>query len=229
MNFTKLAFNPLGRMNEIVRYSSVCQETNETLAEHVSEVSMMSYLIVKTISSMTHNTETFDIGLLLEKCLLHDADEVITGDIPRNTKYATNEAHMQLNKVAEDAVEMIEKSLDCVVDLKSVTEKAKEGKEGFILKICDMLVVVKKAITEVELRGNLSFLKVVTELKGHLTRMSEILKSEEVAQTFTVPESVDYLSSLVEQAKDEITTICVKYNHVIDKYMIYENVIRGEG
>lgn len=227
MNFTQLAFNPLGRMNEIVRYSSVYQETSETLAEHITEVSMMSYLIVKEIEKLTEGKEVFDVGSLLEKCLLHDADEVITGDIPRNTKYATVDTHKRLSEVAKDAVVMIENSLD--IEIKDTVNSAKDGKEGFILKVCDMLVVVKKAITEIELRGNLSFLKVVTELKGHLMRMTDTLNTEESQRLFTDKRSLEYISNLVSQSKDEITTICVKYNHIIDKYMIYENVIRGEG
>lgn len=224
MNFVTLAFNPTSRMNEIERYSSVYQETKENLSEHISEVSMMSYLIVKYISSQCG--EEFDIGVLLEKCLLHDIDEVITGDIPRNTKYATNEAHNQLNKVAEDTVSMIENMIG--IDIKRTWTDSKHGKEGIILKVVDMLVVAKKAITEIELRGNCSFLKVVTELEGHLTKMLTQMEGGAYRAHFANAFSATYLTSLVREAKDEITTIRVKYNHLIDKYMIRENVIKGE-
>ena len=40
VNFTTLAFNPMSRMNEVSRYSSVYQETNESLAEHITDVSV---------------------------------------------------------------------------------------------------------------------------------------------------------------------------------------------
>lgn len=232
MDFTTLAFNPLSRMNEIVRYSSVYQETNENLSEHITDVSVMAYLIAKHIEKITDGKDKLDIGVLLEKCLFHDADEVITGDIPRNTKYATTSAHDELNKVADEAIDMVQSMLE--IDLREIWCNSKDGKEGIILKICDMLVVVKKAIVEIELRGNLSFLKVVTELEGHLTKMLESLKQGYGSSPFPDDDnafsekSITYLTDLVAQAKDEVTTIRVKYSHVIKKYMIKENVIKGE-
>lgn len=221
MNFTTLAFNQMSRMNEVCRYSSVYQETNESLAEHVTEVLTMSYLIAKNLEKLG---EKIDKGVLLEKCLLHDMDEVLTGDIPRNTKYATDAVHKELNLVAEDAVRLIEKTLGDI-QIFDAWKSAKEGKEGVILKIVDMLCVVKKCITEIELRGNRSFLKVVTELETHLTNM---VNSADKYSAFDKQESVDLLKKLVSEAKDEITTIRVRNQHIIDKYHIMENVIKGE-
>lgn len=218
MNFTELAFNPINRMNEVSRYSSVYQETNESLAEHVTEVMTMSYLIAADLQK--NCKEILNLSDLLQKCLLHDIDEVITGDIPRNTKYATSLVHMELNSVAETAVRMIEKSLG--VSIYETWSSAKENKEGEILKIVDMLCVVKKCITEIELRGNLTFLKVVTELEVHLTNT---LYNNSIYEEFN-KESSKYLRNLVSQAKDEITTIRVKYQDVINKYHIKESVIR---
>lgn len=221
VNFTTLAFNPLSRMSEVCRYSSVYQEVNETLAEHVAEVSTMSYLIAKKLISMG---EIVNIGDLLEKCLLHDMDEVLTGDVPRNTKYATTAVHTELNKVADEAVKLIEAMLGDV-SVFSVWSNAKSGKEGVILKIVDMLCVVKKCVTEIELRGNLSFLKVVSEVEIHLGKM---LSDDSTYSAFDKDESKSLLRDLVGQAKDEVTTIRVRYQHIIDKYHIRENVIRGE-
>ena len=222
MKFTDLAFNPMSRMNEVYRYSSVYQETNERLSDHITEVSIMSYLIAKELESSYH--EELNLGVLLEKCLLHDIDEVLTGDIPRNTKYATNQVHTELNKVADQAVDTIVRMMPSTSDLKSIWSSAKDGKEGTILAIVDMLCVAKKCITEVELRGNLTFLKVITELEGHLSRMlqKDILRSE-----FSSDASL-YLAQLIKDAKDEITTIRVNYRHLIDKYHIKENVIEGD-
>lgn len=222
MDFTKLAFNPMSRMSEVSRYSSVYQETNETLAEHVAEVSVMAYLIAKKMEIL--GNENIDIGSLLEKCLLHDVDEVLTGDIPRNTKYATREVHDELNKVADEAVRMIENMLGGI-SLMPVWAEAKSKKEGVILKVVDMLCVVKKCVTEIELRGNLTFLKVVAELETHLANM---LKNKDAYALFDKDSSRELLRSLLTEAKDEVTTIRVRYQHVISKYHIRENVIRGE-
>lgn len=224
MNFQSLAFNPAGRSNEIVRYSSVHQEQEETLAEHITDVSMMSYFIAKSIEKVSEGREVINIGSLLEKCLLHDLDEVLTGDITRNTKYATKRVHSELDKVAQSAVDMISSITD--INLTDAWKSAKQGKEGLIVKIVDMLVVVKKAIIEIELRHNFTFLKVVSELSSHISRLIDHIKIKN--SDFTEVESKEYLINLLTQARAEITTIKVKYGHIIDKYLIYENVIEGE-
>lgn len=221
MNFTNLAFNQMNRMNEVYRYSSVYQEDKESLAEHISEVSMMSYLISKEFEKFN---ETIDKGVLLEKCLLHDIDEVLTGDVPRNTKYATSAVHRELNTVADDAVKLIESTYGSI-NIFDIWSNAKEGKEGLILKIVDMLCVAKKCITEIELRGNKSFLKVITELESHLDKM---IKDDTKFSILDKDESKHLLKSLIIESKDEITTIRVRYQHLIDKYHIKENVIKEE-
>lgn len=219
-NFTTLAFSPLGRLNEVSRYSSVYQECNESLSEHTADVSMMSYLIARTMNNECY--ESLDIGTLLEKCLLHDIDESITGDVPRNTKYATNEVHETLDTVASRAVSMIE-GLVNIDNLQGIWSTAKEGKEGLILKVSDILVVVKKCITEISLRGNLSFLKVAVELEKHLKTLRNSKRFRELS-----PEARKYLVEIIDQATEEIVVIRVKYQDMINKYHIRENVIEGD-
>lgn len=220
--FVNLTFNPIMKMNEIKRYASVYQQVEENLAEHTTEIMMLSYMISQILTRVY--SEKIDTGVLLTKCLFHDVDEVVTGDIPRNTKYGNSTVLLGCRELASDSIKLIEDSLPCDITLRDFWKSAKEGKEGLILSICDMLVVVKKAITEVELHNNLSFLKVVEELENHLTKMIDNL---EVPSEFS-DDSVEYLKSLVTEAKNEIVTIRVKYQHVIDKYLIKENIIEGE-
>lgn len=227
MNFTTLAFSPINRMNEVDRYSSVYQETRESLSEHTAEVMTMSYMIALKMYELGESPDNLCLGLLLEKCLLHDIDEVITGDIPRNTKYASPGVLSELKNVAEDAVTLAVGqgfSISTKNMIMNTWRTAKEGREGLILKVVDMLCVAKKCITEIELRGNLSFLKVVTELESHLVNT---LDDTEQYKIFTEAGS-KFLRDLVSQAKNEITTIRVRYQHIIDKYHIKENVINND-
>lgn len=220
LKFTDLAFTPLCRMNEVYRYSSVYQENNESLSDHVVDVMMMSYLVANDLNKITE--EKIDIGVLLEKCLIHDVDEVITGDIPRNTKYATKVVHQELNKVADSAIYMLSEYAS--IDLYKLWSESKSGKEGLILSVCDMLSVAKKAVTEINLRGNLTFLKVVAELDSHLTSM---LNNLAVTELISV-ESRSYLEELIASAQEEITYIKVKYRAQIEKYHIKQNIIESE-
>lgn len=221
MKFTTLAFNPMCRMNEVNRYSGVYQETNESLSDHITDICMMSYLIARKLNEYG---EEVNIGILLEKALLHDMDEVLTGDIPRNTKYATDRAHKELEKVAESAIYDIQ-TIVGIDSLYDIWSNAKSGKEGIIVKISDMLCVAKKAMTEVELRNNLSFLKVVSELESHLNHMID--SSSKWSSEFKCNDSYDFIVNIIKDARDEITTIRVKYNHIIEKYNIIENVLGG--
>jgi len=217
LKFTTLAFNPMMRMNEVNRYSGVHLESPESLSDHITDISMMCYVIGRKLMNLG---EEINLGSLLEKALLHDMDEVLTGDIPRNTKYATDEVHEELEKVAKRAIKEIQDAVG-IEDLTKIWSEAKSEKEGFIVKVSDMLCVVRKAIIEVELRNNLSFLKVISELEGHLTKMSE------KCDLFYLPSSAEFMSSLLKDARDEITTIRVKYQHIIDKYNIKDNVLEG--
>lgn len=220
MNFTDLAFNPMSRMNEVSRYSSVYQETSESLAEHVTDVLTMSYIIANHL--IQDFGEKVNLGALLEKCLLHDIDEVITGDVPRNTKYATDTVHEELDNVANSAVKMIEGYVG--IPIHQTWRFAKSEKEGQILKVVDMLCVAKKCITEIELRGNLSFLKVVSELETHLYNT---INNHTIYEKFDHASSKKFISDLVVQARDKIVAIRSRYQNIINEYHIKENVIEG--
>lgn len=217
MKFTDLAFLPLCRMNEVCRYSSVYQETNEKLSDHIVDVMMMSYILANKLSS--DYGEDLDIGLLLEKCLIHDIDEVITGDIPRNTKYATDACHKELNIVAEKAIKLIESDTGLI--LEDIWSSAKEGKEGLLLSITDMFSVVKKCITEIELRGNYTFLKVVVELEAHLKDIIHYIGENETYNE----DASKFLIDIISDAYVEIKRIHSKYKDYMTKYHIRENII----
>lgn len=212
-----LLFSPLNRSNEVYRYSSVYQESRESLAEHITEVSVLSYMIA---SEMIRRGCQVDIKDLLEKCLFHDIDEVLTGDIPRNTKYASESAHENLSKVARAAVVKIQE-VSQIPSLERIWSQSKNGKVGLILRISDMLCVVRKCIVEVKLRGNLSFLKVAAELVTHL---DNLLKNHE--EDFCELESSGtYLKTLVEGSREEVHKILEENREEISSYHIKDLII----
>lgn len=216
--FSDLIFNPASRMNEVYRYSGTYQNNKESLAEHITDVSFIAYLISKKLESYG---EDINVGILLEKCLLHDIDEVITGDIPRNTKYASKEAHEAMSEVADESAKLLS-TYTGIESLYNTWSYAKKGKEGYILSVADMLCVVKKAMVEIELYNNKSFLRVADELKGHLSAML----SKGAAGVFTEESSTNFISELITDAKNEVDRIYDLNKDFIFKYRIYENVLR---
>jgi 5'-deoxynucleotidase YfbR-like HD superfamily hydrolase len=223
--FINIAFSPILRMKEVERYSGVYQIDRETLSDHISDVCIMSYLIAKKL--IRDFGEKIDIGSLLEKCIIHDMDEVLTGDVPRNTKYANSRIKSSMDEVATQSIKSLADDLN-YDDLVDKWKNSKKGKEGLILKITDMLDVAKKVISEIEFHNNLSFLKVVKELSHHLNQMQIALNEEHYKKDIGFTEDgSEWLYLVVSDASREIEAISDKYKSTIDRYKISENVLEA--
>ena len=214
-----LIFSPLMRSDEVARYSGTRLSSTETLGQHITDMSMMCYLMA---NKLTHLGETVDIGVLLEKCLIHDIDEISTGDLPRNTKYAMPEIKQYMDEVAELAVERYADMYDMPY-LLDKWRHAKEGKEGLIVKVCDMLCVVRKAAIEVEVENNMSALRVTKELIRHIGDMINTIDPEDYG--FTSNEAKFYVKNILISAHDIIDEINIKYDEIAEKYNITKNII----
>lgn len=220
VDFEKVVFNPAFRASEINRYSGVYLSKPESLSDHIYYVMMLSTTIA---SSMKARGENIDVGLLLQKCLWHDIDETITGDIPRNTKYATPGVHKEMEVVAQNSARIISEYFP-ELDVYKIWETAKDGPEGTILKIADMLCVVSKAMQEVELYGNKSCLKVVCELSDHLTYLEE---SQVLSTNFKSAKAYVWLNDLIRSARDKVEELRENNKDVIIRYNIMENVLKA--
>ena len=218
-NLSELIFSPLMRSDEVERYSGTRLSSTETLGQHITDMSMMCYILAFKLKSMG---EDIDVGVLLEKCLVHDIDEISTGDLPRNTKYALPEIKESLDRVAEMAVEGYAETYG-MSDLVEKWRTAKDGKEGLIIKICDMLCVVRKACIEVEVESNMSALRVTKELVRHVSDMINCISPED--HGFTQPESCSYLRELLQGSYELVSNINTSYKDIAEEYNITKNII----
>lgn len=218
-NLKDLIFSPLMRSDEVERYSGTRLSSTETLGQHITDMSMMCYILAFKLKNLG---EDIDIGVLLEKCLIHDIDEISTGDLPRNTKYALPEIKESLDRVAEMAVQGYAETYN-MPDLVDKWSTAKNGKEGLIVKICDMLCVVRKAAIEVEVESNMSALRVTKELIRHINDMRRSISPEHSG--FIHPEACEYINSILSDAWSLIDDINKKYESIADEYNITKNII----
>ena len=216
---SELIFSPLMRSDEVERYSGTRLSSTETLGQHITDMSMMCYIMAFKLKNMG---EDINVGVLLEKCLIHDIDEISTGDLPRNTKYALPEIKASLDKVAEMAVKGYAETYG-MPDLVEKWGTAKDGKEGLIVKICDMFCVVRKACIEVEVESNMSALRVTKELVRHVGDMIGNIDPED--HGFTNPESCDYLRGLLRDSYNLVSSINDKYKDIAEEYNITKNII----
>lgn len=212
--FLELINNPALNTDNTIRYSLMYQVKKEDLSHHITEVSLLSYFIALKLNE---NGENLDIGSILERVLLHDLDEVLTGDIPRSTKYYNPEGLHAMKMVAEDAIKKLSDRLDGAEEIVEKWRTAKEGKEGMILVLSDMLCVARKVVTEVKLLGNGYFLKVAYEMLDNLAEVAQKDFSE-----FS-PTSQEYIRGLIHDATEVMSNL-VTGDDRLERYGVINNV-----
>ncbi len=209
--FIDLVFNPMCRTSEVNRYSGIYQQNVENLAEHITDIMMLSYMIGNKLNDFG---EGIDLGILLEKCLLHDVEEVILGDIPRTTKYASDGIKKEIDVLSK-------KSASKLLNIRQyqLWSESKEGKEGSILKLADFLVVAKKCCVEIDLRCNYSFLPV---LENVLTLFQEDNSFPSMKQNA----SREYLHDLWQSCAENLAKLYSNHQDKVKHYKL--NGVRGE-
>ena len=149
---TKLSkiFSTAGRLASATRYSQSRMVNDESVLEHTGFVCLSCYIFYNNLLSEGFE---LDIGDLMSKAVVHDIEEVVTGDIPRPTKYSSIESVQIIEKISLSAIREISSSIR-LSELESDWVSSKSGSEGKVVKLCDHLAVLYKTYDEVVLRGN---------------------------------------------------------------------------
>ena len=211
--FYELINNPVLNMDNTIRYSLLHQSKPESLSHHVTDVSTLAYILA--LELIHEAKETIDIGLLLEKALVHDMDEVLTGDIPRTTKYYSEEGLAAMRGVALDAMTVLSSSMSGGSRLLETWKEAKKGKEGLILDLVDMLCVARKTITELRMLGNGYFLQVAYEMGTNLDDLLNELVAKDSVFTEFNPESRKIIRTLISDARRAMTNLICDDNRLV--------------
>ena len=158
MNVIKV-FSISQSMASIRRYSQLHLVKPESVMEHTGFVCLFTYLLSEEINSVSG--EKVDIGLALQRAVVHDIDEVVTGDIPRPTKYFSESSKDIFDEIAEIGIDQIIDELDiwdlpdeAITKFRENWTEAKSGREGIVLALADLASVVFKIWDEVILLGN---------------------------------------------------------------------------
>lgn len=217
--FIKHIASPQMRMDQVIRYSGTRQADPENVAVHVTDVSILGYSLILKINSQYG--EDVNVGEYLEKVLVHDLDEVLTGDVPRNTKYHNDTILGELRNIADTAMDhMTMKCFDNSSRVYQIWDESKEGKSGVIVKLADMLSVAKKTLVEVEMLGNNYFLKVAYEVRQYLRELLEYLDNESPFNEG----ATDYLKGIVVDAETEINHLWESRKELAERYGLLGNV-----
>lgn len=211
--------NPLMKGADIKRYSGTDCSRSEDILQHTSQVALLSYMLGLQLKSYG---ELIDIETLLERAILHDIDECITGDVPRNVKYFSEATHTSIKEMSDVASEMLlsvilstESRVDPLLRKRIVgnIQSCKEGSEGLIIKIVDMLCVAYKCHEEIVLLGNLKFLKIVYDLVLYLQELLKVVSSTRLVGN----DARLYLYELVSDSYTDMKSIVDSNSDLINR------------
>ena len=168
MNQLKKEFTILFQLSSVSRYSRDHLLKPESVLEHIGFCTVYGSLLAGRLKKAGIE---LDLGTLFTKIAMHDLDEAILGDIPRTTKYFSDDIRSAFKEVEYGTISRLEKWLDA--DFVESWVTAKLGNEGAVLRILDMASVVYKNWTEVVLLRNRSFLRVCVETQRYLQEISQ--------------------------------------------------------
>jgi 5'-deoxynucleotidase YfbR-like HD superfamily hydrolase len=145
---------------------------------------------------------------LMMRAVVHDMDEIITGDIVRPTKYASPEILVLLKKLEEESIGKVIERFDLPVRWEEDWRQAKKDKVGMLLKVADSLAVVMTCYREVTLYSNNQFIKVAAEALGHMRdfslKLSALIADEESEKIIKV---YRYLLDAIVQGQNILADI----------------------
>jgi 5'-deoxynucleotidase len=180
MNIVKL-FSVSQSMSSINRYSQINLLHPESVLEHTGFVCFFTYLMCEEINACCD--DKIDVGVALERATFHDVDEVVTGDIPRPTKYFSKESERIFNEIANQGIDQIIEELDVDsfsgdigLKIKTNWKNSKNGPEGSIVALADLAAVVYKIWEEVVLLGNKKLILQGKQVFGYINEFSNSLE-----------------------------------------------------
>lgn len=150
-------FAMMARMKYIERWALMRNSTKENISEHSLEVAMLAHgLAIIANKKCGREVDPNEVALM---GIYHDANEIITGDMPTPVKYFDEdimEAYKRVEKVASRT--LVEKLPDYMKEYYEPLFFQKEGKayEWRLVKAADKLSALIKCMQELR-SGNQEF------------------------------------------------------------------------
>lgn len=226
--FLNLVSSPLMNLDHTFRYSGTRLVEPESLSQHIVDTIMMGIKIIDKVNNESKSV-TLSPEHYVMKAVYHDLEEVITGDIPRPLKYYNQVTLNSLRSVADDvAMSFFEAQFNDNSKAYSLWESAKDGREGYILKLVDMLVVANKVVKEVTLLNNYYMLRVAHEVVGYLNEVKSNFPKA-LKELFDSDSGVNkILSRLLDDAIKAMGDLLNEHENVMVDLDIYsQSMIRG--
>lgn len=144
-------FLKLRGLKDIKRCNTQRRIHDLDVAQHSYYTAILSMMVADELVSKGHEINK---ELVLKKALLHDAEEVYTGDIIYPVKHKDDEIAQALKIVTQKMGDDFYADFDKKADrYRKIQEEAKQGLEGKIVAICDMAELMVYCFEEISM-GN---------------------------------------------------------------------------
>jgi 5'-deoxynucleotidase len=187
-------FAALSGLSSVHRFSMMKLGNPESVLEHVGFVTLLANLVARELNYI--EPRTVEIHRVTIKALVHDLDELVVGDIPRPTKYHSPQIRDEFRRIEKWGVTKIVRDLQLSrglqLEIIDNHQASKEGAEGLIVELCDVMAVAYKVWEEVLIRGNVSL---VRQAKSVLNTLSPL--SDKIAKRFPNAAQRELLGSMM--------------------------------
>lgn len=168
------------RLSSLTRFSMERLSCPESVLEHTGFVSLFSLVLAVEVNAIEPGR--LDVATVCSKALLHDIDELVTGDIPRPTKYSSARSKELFEEIKITSADKISGMLvSCFafsIHMRNHHALSKEGPEGLIIAMADAVAVVYKVWQEVIVRGNLSMTRQAFTVRDQLIALDARVTKE---------------------------------------------------
>jgi len=172
----EILYGETRRMCRVVRYNSSPILRAENVAEHSWYVSFMAMRIFYFVQKKDPSIK-LDLAILLQKALVHDMDEMLTSDIPRPFKYYNEAIRKMINDTGKEIFSLYADKEDYPTQIVNSVFECKDGLEGEIVGICDLLTVLSYVVEETEM-GNKKLIHKALELGDYIESFVPKMKIE---------------------------------------------------
>ena len=187
----------IARTRYTFRFNGCRTAHRESIAEHSYFTSLYAMLVADWVQSSYDGLPIIDVSEVLRRTLLHDVEEVLTGDLPRPYKHGNGvEFHSMLEDTARKACREVTSSFTFdgtwAERYANIWERAKDDTvEGRIVSFADFLSAISFILQEIE-SGN--------RMMEHIHTVRNYLA------TFECPE-YEFIGPLVRQIRDLVKEV----------------------
>jgi 5'-deoxynucleotidase YfbR-like HD superfamily hydrolase len=205
LNIRELLDGRPSRLRYVFRYSTTRVQHPESVAEHSYFVVLYAMMIGRYIQlrdTRRQETTPIQMGVLLQKAAVHDLEEAVTGDFPREFKHSSDELKKMLTKAASIGFRQLAVAIldDDDPDYNMGAEKLiklwetskDDSLEGSIIEFVDFLSVLSYVMQEGATANN----KIITR---HIDSMEKYFAVFESSKYNFIRELVDQAGEMLEE------------------------------